>query len=679
MEGTMGILAKAFAFFVAGALALAAAGAWADPPARAIRVASIAGAVSFLPSGEGEWVQARINRPLWTGDRLWTDRGARSELQLGGSALFIAPESSVGVLDFDDDRAQFEVTQGTVALYVRALGGNDVIEIDTPNLAFVVRSPGEYRIDVRPDGASTAVAVVRGEGEAFGTSAAYTLRAGQGFRFFGSDLAQYDAEPVRHAGAWDNWVAARVRSYGRAASARYVSPQMVGYADLDAYGSWRTVPRYGAVWVPSRVDADWAPYRYGHWSWVEPWGWTWIDDAPWGFAPFHYGRWAHVDDRYWAWVPGPRDVSPVYAPALVAFIAGAGFTATVSAAPVAWFPLAPGEVYRPAYNASREYFTRVNVTNTVVNVTNVVNVYDNPRMDVRYVNVGKVNAVTAVPAQAFVQSKPVHRAAVRVDRNALRAAQVVAAAPIAPASVSVRGAAPAARARPNERVLDRKVVARHAPPPTPAAFERRQEALRKEPGKPLDRSAIARGGEARQNVTVVQAAPAPTPIPASPAGERGKGRGRDARPPAAPQPAAATPQVAQPAPQPPGQPTPPPARVAQPGPGERGKGNAERGRPESPAQPPAAKAPRPARATVASPQPAAKAAEPQRSTIAAPQPPPAPRVAQPAPGERGKGDAQRMQHDANAAQPARQADQKGNGSASRADGGPPGQRGKGRD
>jgi hypothetical protein len=308
---------------------------------------------------EGDWVQARFNRPLWTGDRLWTDRGARAELQIGGAALFASPESSLAVLTYDDDRAQFEITQGTVEIFVRSLGRNDTIEIDTPNLAFVVRVPGRYRIDVRNDGESTGVTVLRGEGEAFGTRTAYMLRAGQGYRFYGADLADYDAEPLHVAGAFDSWVDGRVRYYERSQSARYVSTDMVGYADLDAYGTWRNVANYGAVWVPTRVDAGWAPYRYGHWSWVEPWGWTWIDDAPWGFAPFHYGRWAYVDNRYWAWVPGPRNAAPVYAPALVAFVGGASFSASVSSGPgVAWFPLAPGEVYRPGYNASREYFTR---------------------------------------------------------------------------------------------------------------------------------------------------------------------------------------------------------------------------------------------------------------------------------------------------------------------------------
>jgi hypothetical protein len=418
-----------------------------------------------------------------------------------------------------------------------------------------------------------------------------------------------------------------VQRYERSASARYVSQDMVGSADLDAYGTWRTVANYGPVWVPSRVDADWAPYRYGHWSWVEPWGWTWVDDAPWGFAPFHYGRWAYVDNRYWGWVPGPRNAAPVYAPALVAFVGSTGPS-------IAWFPLAPGEIYRPAYNASREYFTRVNVTNTVVNVTKVTNVYNNPRTtEVRYVNVDNVNAVTAIPTRAFAQSQPVQRAAVRMDRNALRATQVVAAAPIAPARASVTGAAPPAQARPDQRIVDRKVVAREAPAPAPASMERREEAMRQQPGKPLDRSEVARGAPPRQNVTVVQGTTAPQPIPAVQPGERGKGRDRQGQEP----PKAAPPQVAQPAPTPP--------QVAQPAPSERGKGNADRGRPDE------------------RPQPAAKAPEPPRPSVAAPPPaqhPPAPpaQAAQPQPPQ---------SHD--------NRDNRGK----RDDDGPPGQKGKNKD
>ena len=93
---------------------------------------------------------------------------------------------------------------------------------------------------------------------------------------------------------------------------------MTGWEALDANGSWETVADLGAVWCPTSLPEDWAPYRYGHWRWVMPWGWNWVDDMPWGFAPSHYGRWARLNER-WGWVPGDRVAQPAYAPALVDF------------------------------------------------------------------------------------------------------------------------------------------------------------------------------------------------------------------------------------------------------------------------------------------------------------------------------------------------------------------------
>ena len=141
----------------------------------------------------------------------------------------------------------------------------------------------------------------------------------------------------------------------------YLSPDMIGASDLPQYGDWVPSPDYGVVWYPRVVAMGWAPYQNGHWAWVAPWGWTWIEAEPWGFAPFHYGRWTQIDGR-WGWIPGPppgvwgRPVRPVYSPALVVFVGGGnGLTA--------WFPLGPGEPYQPWYHASAMYVNRVNVTN----------------------------------------------------------------------------------------------------------------------------------------------------------------------------------------------------------------------------------------------------------------------------------------------------------------------------
>lgn len=46
----------------------------------------VEGSVSFQPGGEGNWLTAVPNRPLTTGDNVWTDRGSRSELHIGSTA-----------------------------------------------------------------------------------------------------------------------------------------------------------------------------------------------------------------------------------------------------------------------------------------------------------------------------------------------------------------------------------------------------------------------------------------------------------------------------------------------------------------------------------------------------------------------------------------------------------------
>src|SRR6266853_824678 len=276
-----------------------------------------------------------------------------------------------------------------------------------------------------------------------------------------------------------------------ARAARYVSRDVIGYEDLDDNGEWRTTPDYGPVWVPRAVATGWAPYRYGHWAWVEPWGWTWIDDAPWGFAPFHYGRWVYVGDG-WAWVPGRVVARPVYAPALVVFVGGRNWSVAIGAGGgggVAWFPLAPEEPYYPAYHVSKTYVRNVNVTN--VNVTNI-NVTNVNVTNINYRNRRAPDAVTVVSHDAFVQSRPVNRSVIVVARDRLDQARVVGfAARVAPTQQSVLAQPTAVEARrPPERVTTREVIVRRQPAAAPVPFAAREQALRANPGRPLDNATI---------------------------------------------------------------------------------------------------------------------------------------------------------------------------------------------
>ncbi|HMA32696.1 MAG TPA: DUF6600 domain-containing protein, partial [Casimicrobiaceae bacterium] len=464
---------------------------YVDPPLRVGRLADFSGAVSYSPAGDEQWVLAPLNRPIVSGDRLWADEDGRVEVSMDNGSWFLGPRTSVTVSNLDDRTTQLQLQQGTLDFGLRRMSAGSIVEIDTPNVAFSLTRPGSYRIEVDPDGGSTTVIVRSGVGTVFGDETSYVVTAGQAYRFFGTDLSDNEFLAVPPYDPLDQWVAERERRYTNAISARYVSPEVVGYADLDHYGAWEVVGGYGNVWFPREVAVGWAPYRYGHWAWIDPWGWTWIDDAPWGFAPFHYGRWVHAD-RGWGWVPGPVHVRPYYAPALVAFVGGSGFSISVSAGPaIGWFPLGPREVYRPPYQVSRGYFERVNVSNTIVNTTTITNVYNNTNVtQVNYVNMRVPNAVTAVPTSAFASSEQVHRVAVPLAPAALARAQVQPVARIAPSRTAFIGAAPLARTKPPAAVEQRAVVARVAPPPPPVPIARQLPALERNPGQPINRAEV---------------------------------------------------------------------------------------------------------------------------------------------------------------------------------------------
>jgi len=582
-----------------------------DPPVRVGRLADLAGEVSFSPSGNDEWVHARVNRPVVTGDKLWADNNARAELAVDNSTWWLGSQTSVVVTNLDDRIVQLSLQQGTLDVRVRRFAEGNIVEVDTPNLAFSITRPGRYRVEVDPQDGTTSVVVRSGTGEVYGENASYVIASGQGYRFYGNDLSDSEFIALPRADAFDRWVSDRDRRYDRVASVRYVSPEVIGYEDLDSYGSWSVVSDYGGVWFPRRVRAGWAPYRDGHWAWIDPWGWTWVDDEPWGFAPFHYGRWAYFD-RGWGWIPGPRSVQPVYAPALVAFVGGAGFSIAVSSGPaIGWFPLGPREVYVPPYSVSRNYFRQVNVSNTVVNVTNITNIYNNPTQvtQINYVNRGAPNAVTAVPPAAFAQSQSVSRAAIAMPAAAVQRAEVRAMAPVAPARPSFLGAAPAAQARPPAAVVQRAVVAKAAPPPPPVSDAAKLQALEKNPGRPLNRAELqtlqratppATAAAQPQVKVVEQPKPAANAAPparaAGPAGSR-----RAGGPPGAPGAVGATPPAGAPpaaSGTPPG--ATPPAAAVRPGgeaPGRAGPPGrpspaAERAaRPGAEPQPPEAKGP----------------------------------------------------------------------------------------
>jgi hypothetical protein len=506
-----------------------------DPSGRVARLSFARGAVSFDPAGTDEWVDAVVNRPVTTGDKLWTDKGARAELHMGYASIRLSENTGFSFLDLSDNVTQIRLTEGTVRVRVKRLEENETFEIDTPNLAFTVLRPGTYSVNVSEVGDTTVVRVLTGDGEVTGGGSAYAIHANQLGTFSGTDQLNADVQGYEgESDDFDSWCADRDRREDRSASARYVSDDVVGYEDLDDYGGWRPVPEYGTVWFPRATVVGWAPYRYGHWAWISPWGWTWVDDAPWGFAPFHYGRWIAVGGA-WGWVPcrprsefvGVAYVRPVYAPALVAWVGGSHFAVGVAiggGGNVGWFPLGPREVYVPSYRVSRTYVNNVNISNTSVNTTVVNNYYNNTVVNknvnvtnVRYVNQGVPGAVTATSHATFTSARPVGRNTVRVDQREVASAPVNVTTPaMAPERRSVLGAGAAARVRPPASLQSRAVVAKTAPPPAPVSFAKQQEAIQANGGRPLaiSQTRQLQSGSAQQprpNIRIAPPAKVATP------------------------------------------------------------------------------------------------------------------------------------------------------------------------
>jgi hypothetical protein len=400
-----------------------------DPPGTVGTLSFHQGAVRFSPAGSDEWFDVLPNRPITSGDRLWTDPGARAELYVGSTALRLDEQTGITLAQVDDGTLRVTASQGMLQLRVRDDLAGRRLEVDTQNLAAVIDGPGDYRIQTDSVAGTTRVAVAAGRLTLFGESgASQPLGARQQITTSGRDLVAVAGAPVRAGNDFDRWVAERDQLEDQSLAARYVSPDIVGYQQLDGHGTWQSDPGYGEVWYPDNVAADWAPYSDGQWVDVAPWGWTWVDAAPWGFAPAHYGRWARIGPR-WAWVPGPRHERPVYAPALVAFVGGAaGASAALDLGAgrsgVGWFPLAPGEAWHPDYRASQRYVDAANRAAFQRQVPTA--------RGAGFANQRAPGAVTAVPLEAFGRGPIGRHDVVRLPPERVANIPAAMAAPVPP-------------------------------------------------------------------------------------------------------------------------------------------------------------------------------------------------------------------------------------------------------
>jgi hypothetical protein len=603
-----------------------------DPPAQAGRLSMVSGSVSIQEAGSDDWGQAMPNLPLGPGDRIFTDNDGRAEIQVGQTYIRVGPNSDVSFVADTPWSISVGVAQGSVHIHTLGLWQDQWLHVNSPSGSAGISQPADIRVDVMPDQEAAIFT-------SFSNNALIT--GAGGFSQYignGSALELIGSNPVYpqwlQPADWDEldkWSHWRDQQIANAVSYRYVSPEIPGANELDASGTWLPGTDYGAIWFPNNVPADWAPYHYGHWVNHDPWGWVWVEDESWGYAPFHYGRWVSFEGR-WGWVPGPPAAHPVWSPALVVFaggihIGGGGVSA--------WFPLGPGEPYRPWYHASPRYIDEINRSNiTETRIVHVQTTYVN----INVVNVTYVNrsiGVSAMNHDDFAAGRSARTAAVVVDRRQFDHVQVLDRPEVQPVRVSVTIRPPArpvpVRAeRPvliNEtgKLVSAKPGAQPIEVPVKAA-----PPVRPLPGRTVVAPPPAASAPARMpgGPMVPGARPAPLPAPAAP-----PIRNQVVEPIARPIPPQGPPPTSRPAPppvnQPMARPVPQPVTPPAPKPAAQPYVAPPAARPYTPPQPPPAARPTPPPVVrPVTPPPPPPAARPVAPPPARPTPPPA---AQPAP------------------------------------------------
>ena len=336
--------------------------ALADPPARVGRVSLAQGQVGISSELGDEASAALVNWPVTSHNQITTGRNARTEIRIGSTAIRLDADSSLEVSELDDDSLRLRLHHGSASVRIRNPDVLPGFELETPNGLIRMQEPGRMRVDAERARGTTVVNVFDGLAVVEDRGSQLVVRAGKRAEIRDDDVRTGLA--VRDG--FDDWAQLRDQRDDRSTSARYVTSEMTGYEDLDQNGIWRDDPEYGPLWLPRVVAPGWVPYRDGNWTWISPWGWTWVDNAPWGYAPFHYGRWVHVNQR-WAWAPGRHIGRPVWAPALVGWIGGSGWSLSFGASgghrarpAQGWYPLSPRDSFVPGYRLSHDHLQRIN-------------------------------------------------------------------------------------------------------------------------------------------------------------------------------------------------------------------------------------------------------------------------------------------------------------------------------
>src|SRR5580692_8468931 len=194
-----------------------------DPPSRVARISYLDGSVSLQPGGAGDWGAAARNRPMTVGDKIWTDKDSRAELQTGVVSIHLGSMTALSFLNLDQNITQMRLAEGAINCRVKEIREGDTYEVDTPNLVFNITQAGAFRIDVNENGDNTGITVIRGAGQVAASGKTYDLEPGQRAVFNGADDVQSAVSPeAPPPDGLDNWANERDLGEQNSVSQRYV-------------------------------------------------------------------------------------------------------------------------------------------------------------------------------------------------------------------------------------------------------------------------------------------------------------------------------------------------------------------------------------------------------------------------------------------------------------------------
>ncbi len=288
-----------------------------DVTARVGRICFVRGDAKIRHAGGSDWENVTLNLPVVEGDEIATEADSRIEIQFGVyQHLRLAENSFLKVTTLTDNGIAVSVSLGTINVRITEFDKDRAFfEIDAPETTVAVEKAGSYRIDAGKAGDDEirVAATEGGEARIYSDTAGFTLKNNRSARVFidGTNVGEWEAaDASKFMDEFDTWALDRdsiiAKRLADAYYNKYYDNDIYGADDLNGYGEWVYTSKYGYVWRPYasavNVYADWSPYRYGHWRWIPPFGWVWINDEPWGWATYHHGRWFY-DDGYWYWSP----------------------------------------------------------------------------------------------------------------------------------------------------------------------------------------------------------------------------------------------------------------------------------------------------------------------------------------------------------------------------------------